>query len=60
MLSRRGVERPERSVTAQECFWWSGRMPWVCLEEREEGVACITEKEAQEVIELGLWELVED
>lgn len=54
------MERPERSVTAQECFWWSGRMPWVCLEEREEGVACITEKEAQEVIELGLWELVED
>lgn len=54
------MECPERSFTVQECFLWSGRTHWVCLEGQGEVVICITKKETQEVVELGMWELVED
>ena len=31
----------------------------MCLEGQGQVVVCITKKEAQEIVELGMWELVE-
>ena len=43
----------------QECFSRCGGTHWMCLEGQGEMVVCITKKEVQEIVELGIWELME-